>query len=147
MNFLTAKQINQATGLLMKQFDTFASGKLLAIHKEPKKIISNSNAEVYAGYGESSNEQNYTYAYSSGVYPVMRVYDKGAKEHVLDILHTKALGGTVRIKVKEDCRNFIRDGRNEGFTLEGITYQEAFEETPQNFLGLTFYYFTLYKTT
>jgi hypothetical protein len=145
--FLTSKQIFQATGLLMKQFDTFSSGKFLGVHKEPRKILESPDASVYAGYGASSNQSNYTYVPVSGIYSIMRVYEKAGNEQSLTALQTKTIGGTVRIKVKQNCRDFIRDGKNEYFTLEGIAYQEAFEETPQNFFGLTFYYFTLTKTT
>lgn len=145
MSLLTSTNINEFTGCFAEHFDLFSSGKLLIVHKEPKIVVTNTSANVYAGYGGLSNESNTTYIPVSGGFPAVRLYGK-ENEEILKSLNTSFPHGACRIKVKEDARNFINNGKNEKFELENLTFNGALEETPQNFLGLVYYRFTLYKT-
>jgi hypothetical protein len=144
-NLLLASQVYGLTGLLSSHFDTFSSGKNLFVFKEPKKTIISNTASIYNGY-PNSNEPNFTLTPVSGIFPCTRVHQRDAPGKSIEQIHVNILDGETRVKVREDARNFIRSGRNESFELEGITYREAVEETPQNFFGLKFYYFTLKKS-
>lgn len=124
--FLTNDEIAGLTGQMWTHFLTFSTNHNLIVHKEPLKVL-NSN----------------TYVPVSGVYPVMTV-NKHPKE--LQLAATALPAGQVKIKVAEDCRNFINNGKNQFFELDGLKYNLAEDETVQNYLGLKFYYFILKRT-
>ena len=144
-NFLSNLNTPNFTGILEEHFRLFSSGHWLNVHKEPKKVVSSINADYFAGYGSTSNESNITLVPSSGIFPVVRVFSKES-EKIVDQLNLLAPGGTARIKVERNARDFIIDGKNEYIEMDGLTFNEAIEETPQNYLGKVYYKFTLRKT-
>jgi len=145
-SLLTTGDIAGLTGSFGQHFDTFSPFRTLTIHKEPLKTISSNEANIYAGYRETSNESNFTFTPVSGAYPAIVVWDV-AKGQELTQLNTINPVTTVTIKVKRDARDFIRNGKNELFEIDGLSFNELTEGKVQNFLGLTYYYFTLRRTT
>lgn len=144
---LNSTDIDNRTGIFARHFDTFSSGRFIVIHKEPLKTISNINTEIYAGYGDTST-QEVTYTPVSGSFPVMTVYDKNANQAVkVQEIQTSAAQTKLRIKVKEDARRFIKNGKNQSFEIDGLTFNGIGEESVQNYFGLKYYYFTLISTS
>jgi hypothetical protein len=114
------------TGMLADHFDTFKQE--IVIFKEAVKVLKNvTSNNNYAGYGESSNQEQYEYVAVSGVYNAAR--------------------GTVRIKVEQDARDFILNGSStEAIKIDGNTYNKVTDDSVQNYLGLKYYVFYLEKT-
>jgi hypothetical protein len=141
---ISAADIFHRTGILMEHFDLFSSGNWLIVHKEPRKEIILSTGDVYAGYGYT-NANNYTYVPISGIYPCIRVHEEKLDNKLAE-LNAQSPGSYIKIKVKQDARDFITNGKNQKFELENMTFQETVDETVQNYLGLKFYKFILKKT-
>ena len=148
-SLLSSSQITGFAGIFSRHFDTFSTGNHLIIHKEPLKsytvLTGDSN---YFGYGETSNLDNVTYTPVSGVYPFTRVYDKNNKTfQTTPYFQTSSGHSKLRIKVKSDARAFIKNGKNEKFEFDGLTFNAIGEEDVQNYLGEKYYYFSLVSTT
>jgi vesicle coat complex subunit len=68
------------TGMLADHFDTFKQE--IVVFKAPVKVLQNvTSNDSYAGYGESSNQQEFEYVSVSGVYNAIVNYNN-PKENV-----------------------------------------------------------------
>lgn len=135
------------TGALMRQFDTFAEFRNVVVYKEPLEQILNSGISVMAGYeSEVGGQEGSTFIPVSGVFPCVMV-GKSAKDRTYTDFRAEVNTNMVRIKVKENARNFINSGKNLYFELDGKAYDQSSNEEVQNFLGLKFYIFSLTETT
>lgn len=146
-SLLNSEDVSYRTGILMRHFETFSSGRYLVVHKAPTKTVQNVSSNPIPGYGPSSNESNITYSYISGVFPAMAVFDKQTFERQITDFQTQIPSTKTKIKVTRQTRDFIVSGKNEYFEFDGMKFQEALNETPQYYLGLYFYYFTLDRAT
>lgn len=145
-SLINSTQISSYTGVFSRHFDTFSTGNYLIIHKEPLKSFVATTGQNYFGYGDPSNLDNIVYTPVSGVYPFIRVYDKNNKVIQGIDIQKKFGSSKVRIKVEEDARNFIKNGKNEKIEFDGLVFNEIGEEDVQNFLGKKYYYFSLTST-
>jgi len=146
-SLLSDSQIYSKTGIFARHFDTFSNGRNLIVHKEPKRVIVNSSENIYAGYQFSSNEDNFIMVPVSGIFPVIKVDNKNQNSANQPDVQSLSSVNMSRIKVQKDAREFIKNGRNELFEMDGISYNNIGGESVQNFQGLIYYYFTLYSTT
>ncbi|MEK6883588.1 MAG: hypothetical protein AABY22_28425 [Nanoarchaeota archaeon] len=133
------------TGALNDHFDSFKRN--IIVYKEPKKTVTNINtANVLPGYENSSNISNITYTIVSGTYPAQITYLNQQKGRTLE--ETKAFleDDRLRIKVKQDCKNYINQGKTENITVDGNAYNLRSSDAEANYLGLKFYTYILEKT-
>ena len=84
-SLLNSEDVSYRTGILMRHFETFSSGRYLVVHKAPTKTVQSISSNPIPGYGASSNESNITYSYISGVFPAMAVFDNNLAEQLSDI--------------------------------------------------------------
>lgn len=145
-SLLNSTQIESLANTFSRHFDTFSTGNYLIVHKEPLKTIIAQTGHFYAGYGQDSNLDNVVYTPVSGVFNFIRVYDKNKQQSTSEI-QTLSANAKVRIKVEENARNFIKNGRNERFEFDGLVFNSIGEESVQNFFGIKYYYFSLISTT
>ncbi len=126
-------------------FDTFKRD--IVIYKEPIKTLSSINESAIFGYGDASNQTNYTYTAASGVYPAIITYSDEQAETYNSNLSAGISKGDVRIKVKKDCRDFIEGGKTEKITFDDKTWNVTSEDSVRRFLDSEFlvYYFTRTK--
>jgi len=144
-SLLSSLEISGITGIFEDIFDTFK--RTIVIHKEPVKTISQINTENLFGYGDSSNTVNYTYAPQSGSYFAKISYvEKSSEDPYVRDLGTRIDSNIVRIKVKNDVRNYIQKGKTEKITFDDKTFQIAGNEIVKNFLGSEFYIYYLKET-
>ncbi len=144
-SLLSSLEISGITGIFEDIFDTFK--RTIVIHKEPVKTISQINTENLFGYGDSSNTVNYTYAPQSGSYFAKISYvEKSSEDPYVRDLGTRIDSNIVRIKVKNDVRNYIQKGKTEEITFDDKTFQIAGNEIVKNFLGSEFYIYYLKET-
>jgi len=130
------------TGIFLDIFDTFS--RSIVVYKKPTKIPAAVNTAFIFGYEQGGWDQQYTYSYSSGIFPAVVTYDKGLdninyQEAAVD---QPVLKGA--IKVKSDCRNFIEKGKPiERLVVDGKDFKVMGESRLQAFLNSKFYVFNI----
>tara|TARA_Y100000588_G_scaffold369605_1_gene438819 strand:- start:653 stop:1099 length:447 start_codon:yes stop_codon:yes gene_type:complete len=124
-------------------FDTF--GRTITVHKEPQKKVTavNPTDAILPGYKNTSNVENIEYVPVSASFTAMvRYQDKQGVEVEADA----GIGipvGKVSIKVKEDCRNYINNGRTEHVEIDGKSFKVASNESVKDHFGLKLYVYFL----
>ena len=141
-------QIAIFTGIMGDHFETFSNNRNITIFKEPTKTITTIPINDYPGYENSSNETNITYTTVSGIYPAIIRYKKpaGSTNQDLESVNMRNLKGDVTIKVKQDCFNYVKNGKTEYFEFDNKQFNQISDEAVQDYLGLKFYYFGLEST-
>lgn len=146
--FLTQGHINTVTGAYGKHFITFQ--KQIVILKEPTRTIitSNTTNSPVFGYAEESQPNiSYSYTTNTGVYDAQITANLNQKTAELEEAKNIVGQGQIRIKVKQDCRDFIEDGRKtEGVQYGGQTYNVITFDGLQDFFGLKFYCYYLERS-
>lgn len=148
---LNSDIISVFTGAFMDHFDTFTHDRtrLITIYKEPIKTIATTNRinPIY-GYEDSSATSNVTYTPVTGIFPATIKYDSIQKTQELEEVKNTINKGEVRIKIEQNARDFIEDGRkNERFEFDGLSYNQITNDGVQNYLGLVFYIYKLQRTS
>ncbi len=143
MNLVTGEVLAQMTGLFGNHWDTFARHTIV-VNKEPIINVV-SNECPLPGYSVTSNPDNYTNIPVSGTFNVVRVYKYSLDGQ--DIVHsdikTTFANIPVRIKVQEDCKDYIINGKTLNIQLEGQIYNQISMFKVQDYFGLRYYYFDL----
>ncbi len=144
-SLITSSDVTSLTGDAFNHFLTFCRD--IVVFKEPIKTVVSSSSDVYAGYGNSSEQQNVTLTPVSGIYSAIVKYNDDQKEGdpILN-LNTTIPNGRARIKVAESGKVFIEAGKTECIDLDGYKYNLASTARVQNFLGLKFYVYYLERT-
>ena len=142
-------QINAATGKFSDFFDTFSIGRssYLSIVKEPIQTVNNINNNILFGYGaDNQNVTDISYTPQTGIFPAVILYGRNINIDKFVALKFNVDLNTVLAKVREDCKDFILNGKTERVYAEGIPYIPQITPLVQNFFGLRFYYFKLNET-
>jgi hypothetical protein len=143
---LSSNEIFAITGSFASHFQIFSHNRtrLATFFKEPIKQISTISSSPVYGYGESSNLTNISYIPVTGIFPVTVSIFSPQSQMLEDI---KIIQSTtnIKIKVEEEAKNFIEDGRkNEKVELEGKSYNFISDDAEiQNFQGLFYYIYKL----
>ena len=145
MSLLTQSQIDLFSGKFGNHFSTFC--RSFIINKTPKKVVTSTTSTFYPGYGQSSNESQITYVPVSGIYSGIISYNTNQTQENLYEARSSISKGEVRLKVQKDAYDFIKNGKNENFIVDGMTFNSIADESLQVFCGLTYYYLTLKRTT
>ena len=88
------------TGIFNDIFDTFKRD--IVVYKEPVKTVASINESNLFGYGDASNQVNYTYTAQSGSYEaIIRYADQQQQDYYSD-LNGAIAKGDARIKVKKE---------------------------------------------
>lgn len=146
--FLNQSHIHKLSGAYNKHWDTFK--KQIIVHKEPVRTIVtvNTNNSPIFGYDETSQSpSSYEYTAVTGVFDGQVSVNLDQKTNELEEIKNQVGAGRIRIKVKQDCRDFIEDGRKtEKIEYGGQSYNVITFDGLQNYLGLKFYTFFLERT-
>ncbi len=136
------------TGRFGDLYDTMAVNNII-INKRPIEVINNPATTILPGYGEASTPiTDVTYIPVSGIFPAIIISPHKANIKPDFIIDAKILlnVNSTYIKVKQDCRDYIRNGHTESIQFDNNYYNVVSIEQLQNFLGLKFYYFELKQT-
>lgn len=147
---LNLDQINAATGKFNDFFDTFSIGRnsYISVVKEPLQILNTNNNNILFGYGaDNQNTSDISYVPQTGVFPAVILYGRNMNLDKFTSLKFQVDLNTVLAKVKEDCKDYIINGKTERIYAEGIPYVPQITPLIQNFFGLRFYYFKLNEVT
>jgi hypothetical protein len=141
-SLLSSTEIAGITGIFGDIFDTFKRD--VVIYKEPKKVISQINTENIFGYGEPSNAVNYTYTPQSGTYSAkIRYIERSSDDPYVVQLGSDIETSIVRLKVRDDARQYINQGKTEKIEFDGKSFKVRGNEIIKNFLGSELYVFYL----
>jgi len=129
-------------------FDTFVDpeqgGEEITVNKQPKRISSLISSKNYAGYGPSSNLQNYTFLPVSETFPAIVTYQQDQKFETLDEVGLKLEDGECLIEVKSDCRDYIENGvLTENIVIDSRTFNIISEAVEDKFFGSLRYIYRL----
>lgn len=139
---LSVAQKQSFVDIALKHLPTF--WEPIVIYKEPQAIIANvSNSVSYPGYRETSNESNITYepVYQTFSGFVFKMAVTPANQ--LPQINQRVFDGKVRLKVEEDAKDYIMNGKTEKIVAGGKDWNLVGGPETQNFLTLTYYYFDL----
>jgi hypothetical protein len=129
------------TGIFNDIFDTFKRD--IVVYKEPIKTVASINESNLFGYGDASNQVNYTYAAQSGTYQaIIRYADQQQQDYYSD-LNGAIAKGDARIKVKKECRDFIENGRTEKIEFDGKSWNVVTSDSVRRFLDSEFFVYHL----
>ena len=129
------------TGVFGDVFDTFKWQ--IDVYKEPVKTIDTINESALFGYGEEANITNYTYTVQSGSFSGVISYQDKQDQNYYSELNGPIPMGDVRIKVQQDCRDFIANGKTEKIEFDGKSWNVISDDSVQRFLDSTFYVYYL----
>lgn len=129
------------SGVFDDVFDTFSRN--IVIYKEPIKTVSSINESNLFGYGDASNQVNYSYTAESGVYPAIIKYADEQTQNYHSEMGGFIPKGDVRIKIKKDCRDFIEDGRTESIQFDDKSWDVTTSDSVKRFLDSEFFVYHL----
>ena len=134
------------TGVLGDLFDTFQ--RSITVHKEPVKTVTNINtSNTYAGYGDTPNLENIEFVTKSESFEAMISYmDKNQSGLDTELNIQIPQNAAVRIKVKQDCRDYIKLGKTERIEIDGKSFNVIGEESVKYNFGYYLYVFYLELT-
>ena len=109
-------------------FDTRA--RRLVVYKESLKTsVPIDPANMVFGFGESQQQDAFTYTEVTGVYSAVGVYQlKQQNVQFQPEIMARILDGDLTIKVRQDCRDYINNGKVEKFLFDDQTFLQNGEE-------------------
>jgi hypothetical protein len=117
------------------------------VHKEPIKIVEQIQNTPLYGYGSSSDAVNYTYIPVNATYSGRIFYnnsrDTDAVNSDLKLVFAR---GDVTLKVKQDARDYIANGKTIKLEFDGKTWNVITEDIIKKYLNNTYYVYGLEQT-
>tara|TARA_Y100000310_G_scaffold65243_1_gene60757 strand:- start:1086 stop:1526 length:441 start_codon:yes stop_codon:yes gene_type:complete len=144
-SLVSSTEISSFTGDFQDLFDTFK--RLITVHKTPKRIIKQINTDFLHGYGEPADQVNYTYSPVSQDFDCMVLYKDRQDAGEISETNLTYFAGDVRIKVDQDTRDYIKDGKTEKIVIDGKDFQLMTEESVKYFFGIKLFVFHLQFTS
>tara|TARA_Y100001938_G_scaffold33933_2_gene46570 strand:+ start:1055 stop:1507 length:453 start_codon:yes stop_codon:yes gene_type:complete len=133
------------TGIFGDIFDTFSRD--VYIYKQPQQIVPSGatiDTAFIFGYEQGTWNAEYTYEYSSGVYPAVIKYDSRLESPDYGDVGIDQPVVVGSIKVKENAKTFIEDDRPvERVTVDGKDFKIVGQGRLQAFLNSKFYIFRI----
>lgn len=151
-SLLSASETSGILSVFESSFDTWSRN--ITIFKEPLKTAVSpapSTQDNPFGFEEHQQDELYTYTAVSGIYPAVIRYSDiegnlSEKAPLLPEPLFHVYAGTINIKVRKDCRDFLNEGTTDRILVDGRTYLPESDERKQTFCNSEYYVFTLRKT-
>jgi hypothetical protein len=126
-------------------FDYFS--RAFIVNKDPIRVINQLSSPMIYGYGQNSDQANFTYVPVTGVFSG-RIYYNNAKDNdVVDpdlkVIFAK---GDVTLKVKQPARDFIANGKTLNLEFDGKTWNIITEDIVKRYLNNSYYVYGLEQT-
>lgn len=144
--YLTTDQIFSVTGAQGTLFDTMK--REIVVFKQPKRVVTPANVNVqnnYFGYKSENvfNSQVESYEPVSGIFNAQISYKDKQESLELPDINSYTYEGDVRIKVENDCYEYIQKGKTENIQFDGKIFNVVGEARVKNFLGRKMYVYHL----
>ena len=137
-------EVKTFTGDFQDLFDTFK--RQIIVWKEPKKTYTTVENNVYVGYGAGAVKQNVSYTPESGIFQAIVSYTDKQKSENLEELQLRPLGGECRIKLQQQGRDYIKNGKTERIEIDGKVFNVVTDEAVKYFFGYKLFVFHLKAT-
>jgi hypothetical protein len=127
-------------------FFTYFSRSFI-VHKDPVRIVEQVQSAPLYGYGQSSDAVNFTYIPVTGIFNGRIYYNNSNDTDVVNNdLKLVFVKGDVTLKVKQDARDFIANGRTIKLEFDGKTWNVITEDIVKKYLNNTYYVYGLEQT-
>lgn len=147
MSLLTSTEKTEITGAVYSLYQTQLNSQIIVVKEPIQTIISNNSNQLYGYDGNESNSTNYAYTYVSGIYSGVVRYGKDQKQESFQESKISIPHGQVRIKVLEDCRDYILNGKTQCIEINNTKFNVITDDGVKNHFDLLkFYYFMLERT-
>lgn len=145
MSFINSNTAAEFSSAYDEFFDYFS--RSFIVHKEPVKVIQELQSAPLYGYGSSSDSVNYTYLPVTGIFNG-RIYYNNARDTdaVNSDLKLVFARGDVTLKVKQNARDFIANGKTIKLEFDGKTWNVITEDTIKKYLNNSYYVYGLEQT-
>tara|TARA_B100000287_G_scaffold341781_1_gene328370 strand:- start:1781 stop:2224 length:444 start_codon:yes stop_codon:yes gene_type:complete len=143
MSLLSSSEKAQIQTAYESFFETFKND--IVVHKVSEIVVSDVNLDQVFGYEEDANENNYTYEHKSKTFSALIVFPSRGDQTlgVMNEMAAQIPDGEIRVKVKEDCKNYIQTGKTEKIVAKNKSYQLISTEAEVNNILTGFYIFKL----
>ena len=142
---LSPSDINSFTGDFKDLFDTFK--RQIVVWKEPQQVVQHKNVAttLYAGY-KPQHQVETIWIPKSGVFEAMITY--GDKQEIKNMADMKVdyFEGGCRIKIEEEGKNFIENGKTERMDVDGKSFNIVTSEAVKDFFGFKLFVYHLENT-
>jgi hypothetical protein len=132
-----------------QEYDNFFTyfSRPFVVHKEPIKIIQQLDSVPMYGYGQASDAVNYTYQPVTGTFNG-RIYYNNSRDidAVNSDLKLVFARGDVTLKVRQDARDFINNGKTIKLEFDGKTWNVITEDIVKKYLTNSYYVYGLEQT-
>jgi hypothetical protein len=132
-----------------KDYDNFFVyfSRPFVVHKEPIKVLESIQSPTMYGYGSSSDSANYTYIPVNATFNG-RIYYNNSRDvdAVNSDLKLVFARGDVTLKVKQDARDYIANGRTIKLEFDGKTWNVITEDIIKKYLNNSYYVYGLEQT-
>jgi hypothetical protein len=123
-------------------FDTFQ--KAIKIHKEAiRKIVTVNSDSTLPGYNESSDITNYELTPVSKDFYALVNYNRRQETGVADEVGIVIPEGQVMIKVQQEARDYIMNGKTERIEFDGKSFNLISRDSVRDYFGMKIYIFVL----
>jgi hypothetical protein len=123
-------------------------GKTVTVVKEPLKTTVSSpiTQNNVFGFGEMQANSVYDYTPVTGVFPAFIIYPRDYQTSLNSEIDIRVGSEPIKIKVQQDCRDFIYNGRTLHLIADNKTFYLDGEARLQLFLNGNYYFFNLKET-
>jgi hypothetical protein len=132
-----------------KDYDNFFVyfSRPFTVHKEPIKVLESVQSPTMYGYGSSSDSANYTYIPVNATFNG-RIYYNNSRDvdAVNSDLKLVFARGDVTLKVKQDARDYIANGKTIKLEFDGKTWNVITEDIIKKYLNNSYYVYGLEQT-
>jgi hypothetical protein len=126
-------------------FDYFS--RAFIVNKDPIRVINQLSSPMIYGYGQNSDQTNFTYVPVTGVFSGRIYYNNAKDNNVVDpdlkVIFAK---GDVTLKVKQPARDFIANGKTLNLEFDGKTWNIITEDIVKRYLNNSYYVYGLEQT-
>jgi hypothetical protein len=126
-------------------FDTFS--RAITIHKEPQKKITQVDANLLPGYNNTSKPENVEYIHRSASYNAIIEYNKKQNTETEAHAGTIVSRGSVSIKVQQDARDYINNGKTEKIIIDDKSFNLASRDAVKDYFGMKMYIYFLEESS
>jgi hypothetical protein len=143
MDLLSEDERQQIKSSYEDFFETFR--KEIVVHKASEIIVSDINLSQVFGYEEGANIENYSYEHQSKIFYALVVFPTRGDQTLGVMTEMAAMipEGEIRIKVKEDCKDYIQVGKTEKIEVKSKNYTLISTEAEVNNILTGYYIFKL----
>ena len=136
---------NFSTSAFTSAYDDFFDyfKKEVVVYKTPKKTVADVNLSFLYGYGTDSNGDNYNFTPVSGVFSGLVVYGANVNDQDLFQADIRLPDNNLRLKVTEEAKNYINNGKNEALEIDDEKYFIKSSDTKEIFLTNNYFIYIL----